>query len=237
MPYTSNPLPLEFWTRLEVRLTAAYQVQRARLTEGMAPTLVTVDTGDAVLKQAAQARAAIFAQVTELENMQVLLMILAGQARATAFQAEIPDLESHIACLRGMAELYSTALIGLPRRLPRETEIQSALTQYNALRNAGTGEITMSERARLRAMTIELPVVGAEDAVEHERNLRALQSTIDQKDAELQNLRVSTIMSLVVPDELAGLVESFGVPMGTIAPPALPAEPVGSALALPAPSA
>ena len=237
MPYTSNPLPLEFWTRLEVRLTAAYQVQRARLTEAMAPSLVTVDTGDAALKQAAPARAAIFAQVAELENMQVLLMILAGQARATAFQAEIPDLESHIACLRGMAELYSTALTALPRRLPREQEIQATLTQYNALRNAGTGEITMSERARLRAMAIELPVVGAEDTVEHERGLRALQSNIDQKDAELQNKRVTTMMSLVVPDELASLVESFGVPMARITPPALPAEQAADAQALPAPEA
>lgn len=220
MPYVSAPLPLEFWTRLDVRLAAEYQVQCARLTEALEPETVTVDTGELALRQAEQARAAVFTKIVELENMQLLLMILGGQARATAVRAEIPDLEDHIKCLRNMADLYNTKLVGLSRRLPRVQEIQSILAQYGSLRNAGTGEITMAERARLRGLSIELPVLGSEDTVEHERALRALQSNIDQKDAELQNLKVSTLMALRVPDELAGLVESFGVQMSHLVPPA-----------------
>lgn len=224
MTYSSKPLPLEFWTRFEVRLAADYQAQRARLDDAMLPLSVTVDTGELVLQQAEAARAAVFKHMRELENMQLLLMILGGQVRTVAFRAEIPDFEAHIACLRNMADLFNGVLTGLPRRLPREMEIRSILTQYAALRNAGTGEITMSERARLRGMTIEMPVIGAEDAHEHERALRSLQSNIDQKDAELQNLRVSTLMSLRVPEELAGLVHSFGVDMWPDeVPAALPA--------------
>lgn len=219
MTHTSNPLPLEFWTRLEVRLGAEYQAQRTRLTDAMVSLPVTVDTGVVAMQQAQQARAAVFAQVRELENIQLLLMVLGGQVRSATFHAEIPDLEAHINFLRNMAELFSTALVGLPRRMPREQEIQGVLTEYNALRNLGTGEITMQERQRLRGMTIQLPVVGAEDTVEHERALRTLQSNVDQKDAELQNLKVSTRMSLRVPDELAALVQSFGVQMFEDTPP------------------
>lgn len=223
MTCSSNPLPLEFWTRLEVRLAAEYQAQRTRLTDAMVPIPVTVDTGVVALQQAAQARATVFNQVHELENIQMLLMVLGGQVRTVTFRAEIPDIEAHIACLRNMAELFGTALAGLPRRLPREQEINSLLAEYNALRNLGTGEITMQERKRLRDMTIQMPVVGSEDTVEHERALRTLQSTIDQKDAELQNLKVTTRMSLRVPNQLAPLVESFGVQMWEDAhPPALP---------------
>lgn len=236
MTFSSNRLPLEFWTRLQVRLAAEYQAQRARLTDAMAPIPVTVDTGTIALQQAQAARAAVFAQVHELENMQLLLMIMGGQVRTATFRAEIPDLEAHITCLRNMAELFSGVLSGLPRRFPREQEVQSLLSEYHALRNLGTGEITMQERQRLRAMAIPLPVVGAEDAVEHERALRTLQSNIDQKDAELQNLKVRTLMTLRVPNELAALVQSFGVQMledaeqaasGAAEPsgmPALPAE-------------
>lgn len=237
MPYASSPLPLEFWTRLEVRLAAEYQAQCARLDEAMAPVTATVDTGELMLKQADQARAAVFGKIAELENLQLLIMILGGQARATAFRAQIPDLEAHITCLRNMAALYSARLTGLPRRLARAQEVQALLTQYGGLRNAGSGDVAISERARLRGMAIEMPVVGAEDTVEHERALRALQSNIDQQDAELQNLRVSTMMSLRVPDELAGLVESFGVQMMPVTPPSAPSAPASEAPALPAPNA
>jgi hypothetical protein len=84
-------------------------------------------------------------------------------------------------------------------------------------------------------MTNQLPVVGAEDTVEHERALRTLQSNVDQKDAELQNLKVSTRMSLRVPDELAALVQSFGVQMFEDTPPPALLAPEPEALpALPA---
>lgn len=224
MTFSSKPLPLEFWTRLEARLAADYQDQCARLRDAMLPMPVTVDTGELALQQSAAARDAVFGKVAELENMQLVLMILSGQVRKVSFRAQIPDAEAHIACLRNMAALFGEVITGLPRREPRELELRSVLTQYNALRNAGTGEITMSERARLRGMTIELPIVGMEDAVDHERALRSLQSNIDQLDAELQNLRVSTLMSLRVPPELASLVQSFGVDMWQDeAPAALPA--------------
>lgn len=233
MTYSSNPLPLEFWTRLEARLAAEYRAQLSRLAESTAPLQVTVDTGLGAVQQAQQARAAVFAQVRELENIQLLMMVLGGQVRTAIFHAEILDVEAHIQCLRNIAELFGSTLVSLPRRLPREQQIQSLLTEYNALRNLGTGEITMQERKRLRDMTVELPVVGAEDTAEHERTLRTLQSNIDQKDAELQNLKVSTLMSLRVSPDLAGLVQSFGVQMTEDVPPpalmpvdtpALPAE-------------
>jgi len=228
MSYSSTPLPLEFWTRLQVRMDAEYKVQLSRLADALRPIAVTVDSGELALQRVQQTRSEVFAQVRDLENMQLLFMILAGQVRRATFKAEIPDVETHIACLRQMASLFETSLCGMPRRFPVEQEIQAALTAYAALRTAGTGEVTMQERQRLRALTLNLPVIGAEDTGEHERALRTLHSNIDQKEAELQNLRVTTMLSLRVPDELADLVASFGVQMladpvpATLPPAALP---------------
>lgn len=232
MNYVSKPLPLEFWTRFEARLAAEYQAQRARLADARAPITATVDTGELALQQVPVARDAVFKQVQALEDMQILLMILGGQARRVAFRAEIPDVEAHIACLRNMADMFSSVLESLPRRVPREMEIRSLLGQYAALRNAGTGEVTMAERARLRSVNVELPIIGVEDALEHERALRALQSNIDQRDAELQNLRVTTLMALNVPADLVELVQSFGIEMWPEeAPTALPAPEASGATA------
>lgn len=211
MTYTSQPLPLEFWTRLEVRLASDYQAQRARLTEALVPVTATVDTGAIALTQSADARQSIFNKLRELENIQLLSMILNGQVYTATYRAEIPYRKADISLLRNFVELISSTLIGLPPRQPREQELHTLLNDYNALRNLGTGEITMQERQRLRSMTVELPVVGMEDAVEHERSLRVIQSNIDRKESELQNLMVTTLMSLRIPDELATLVSSFGV--------------------------
>ncbi|KVP17333.1 hypothetical protein [Burkholderia ubonensis] len=213
MSYSSTPLPLEFWTRLQARLETEYQAQRARLAEVLKPIPVTVDTGEMTLQRGPQARGEVFSLVNELENLQMLLMILGGQLRIANFRAEIPDVEAHINCLRNLAALFDEFLSGLPRRSPPEQELQTALTQYAGLRTAGTGEMIIAERHRLRALTINLPVIGAEDTVQQERALRTLHSNIDQLDAELQNRKVSTMHVLVVPDDLAELVSSFGVTM------------------------
>lgn len=232
MSYSSQPLPLEVWTRLHVRMAADYQVQLGRLAEALKPMPVTVDTGELALKRSAHERAAVFDLVHELENMQMLFMILGGQVRIATHRAEIPDVEAHIACLRNMATLFETSLCSLPRRTPLEQEVQSALAQYAALRTAGTGEVILSERQRLRSLIIQLPVVGAEDTGNHERALRSLHSQIDQKEAELQHLKVNTMLSLRVPDELARLVESFGVQMHQdLAPAALPPADAAALLA------
>lgn len=235
MSYSSTPLPLEFWTRLQNRMQVEYEAQLARLADALKPVPVTVDTGEVALQRAEQTRGEVFALVRELENMQLLFMILGGQVRTATYRASIPDAETHIACLRNIASLFETSLCGQPRRFPLEQELKATLSQYGALRTAGTGEVAMQERQRLRSVTINLPVLGAEDTTEHERALRTLHANIDQQEAELQNLKVTTRMSLRVPDELAALVASFSVTM-TQDPEPAPA-PAGDVPALPSANA
>ncbi|HDR9103594.1 TPA: hypothetical protein QDB04_000314 [Burkholderia vietnamiensis] len=228
MLYVSQPLPLEFWTRLQARIEAEYRAQRARLAEMLKPCVATVDTGERSLHEGPQARSEALQKVFELEHLQVLLMMLAGQVRTARARAEIPEVEEHIACLRNIAELYETELSGRPRRQPLEHDIQAALLQYGNLRSAGTGEIVLAERQRLRALTIHLPVLGAEDLVNEEAALRKMHARIDQREAELQSLKVSTLVNFSVPENLATLVANFGVDMQPVEepeqPPAAPAD-------------
>jgi hypothetical protein len=220
MQFVSQPLPLEFWTRLQTRIEAEYRAQRLRLTEMLQPCLATVDTGERTLQQGQQARDEALQKVFELEHLQVLLMMLAGQVRAARNRAQIPEVEEHITCLRNVAELYETELSGRPRRHPLEHDMQTALLQYGNLRSAGTGEIVLAERQRLRALTIHLPVLGAEDLTNEEVALRKMHARIDQREAELQSLKVSTLVTFSVPENLAPLVARFGVDLQNVEEPA-----------------
>jgi hypothetical protein len=201
-----------------------YQAQRSRLAEALKPTSVTIDTAELELNRAAQTRGEVFALLKELESMQVVFMILTGQVRSATNRAGIPEVEAHINCLRNMASLFEDSLSAAPRRLPLEQDLKHAVAQYASLRTTGSGDLGVSERQRLRALTVQLPVIGAEDTVEHERALRSLHSNIDQMDAELQNMLVATMLSLRLPDDLAHVVANFGIEMAPeTEAPALPA--------------
>jgi hypothetical protein len=211
-------------------MESEYLAQRSRLAEALTPTSVTIDTAEMVLKRSAQTRAEVFALLKELESMQVVFMILTGQVRNATNRAGIPEVEAHIKCLRNMASLFEDSFASAPRRVPLEQELSNAVAQYAGLRTAGSGDLVLSERQRLRALTVQLPVIGAEDTVEHERALRSLHSSIDQMDAELQNLMVATMLSLRLPDDLAPVVANFGIEMmREPEAPALPAEDSSSA--------
>lgn len=224
MPFASNPLPLEFWLRMQARLDTEFSAQKSRLTEMLKPVPVTVDTGEHAIKQAVQTRQEVFANMQELENIQMLLMVLAGQVRLVSFRAELPDVEAHIKCLRSVAATYTDFLTGLPRRLITEQELNAAVAQYGSLRSAGSNEVAHAERQRLRAFTRDLPVVGIEDTAGYGRSVRSMYSNIDQLEANLQTLKATIQMQLTVPDNLVALVESFGVTMFAIEAPQLPTD-------------
>jgi hypothetical protein len=201
-----------------------YQAQRSRLAEALKPAHATIDTAELVLKRSAQTRSEVFVLLKELEHMQIVFMIIEGQTRGATNRAGIPEVEAHIRCLRNIASLFSETFSGAPRRAPVEQDLAGAATQFNLLRNTGTGEMVLTERQRLRALSMSVPVVGAEDIVGHERELRSLQTNIDQLEAELQNLQVTTMLTLRLPDELAQVIANFGVAMNPEpAAPSLPA--------------
>lgn len=211
--YSSKMLPIEFWTRLQSRMEAEFKIRRARLAEAVKPVQVTIDTGELMIARTAAQRAEVFSLMKELEDMQMLFLVLGGQLRRAMYESDILNAEAHIACLRNVASLSDEFMMGQPHRLPVEQEFQVLLAQYAGLRSAGHGESVNAERQRLRAVALTLPVIGAEDTVDYERTVRVLHSDIDQHEASLQNLKVTTQMSLRVPVELVGLVSSFGIQM------------------------
>lgn len=211
MPYISAPHSLEFWSRAQERLDAAYRAQRQQLAELVHPIQATVDTGDLVLTRAAETRAEALAVYYELEALLALGLTLDSQRRHAEFLAGLPQLTAKLAYRRNIVELQQEALCGLPRRLPIEQELQAAITEYSGLRNAGNGELALNDRQRLRALRLNLPVLGAEDTVEFSSELRKGNAEVDQLATELQTKRVQTTMAFKVPDQLAALASTFGI--------------------------
>ncbi len=223
MPFISKPMPIEFWLRLQVRLESEFQALRSRIPTLLQPVPAAAETVALAQEQADQARAEVFARLSTLENLQMLSLVLRGQLRRAMFEVEIPDIESHIACLREVAGLYADFMAGLPRRSPVAHELNAAAAQLAGLRTAGQAEAVQAERQRLRTMQRELPILGAEDSADYESALRTMRSEIDQRESELQSIKSTTSVQLTVPDGLAQLLDSYGLEMVELAQDVAPA--------------
>lgn len=228
MDYVSQPMSLEFWHRLQGRLKAEFQAKKQALAVLLQPIPATVDTAALALDQAAANRKQVLIELGRLENLQLLSQAIAHQIQRVAMEVGINSYELRLETMRNLAEVYTTHLCGLPSRLAPEQDIRLAAEQYAALRVGGSAEAAMTERARLRALTRDIRVMGAEDAGAYESSVRSSQTTIDNWDAELQSLRVSTQVQLRLDDSLAQLLVEFGVQVEEVVPPPVEA-PVDTA--------
>ncbi|GBG14343.1 uncharacterized protein NMK_1942 [Novimethylophilus kurashikiensis] len=224
--FESQPLSIEFWNRLLSRLEADFLARRQSLRALLTPKAATVETLSVVLGQTARMRNQAVAELNNLENLQLLIQAVSSQVRQVSFDVGIPTLEQQISTVRNIISVFEEYMCGLPSRVIDEEDINHAATQYTALRSSGTGEAATTERQRLRSITRELRVFGSEDSGEYETSTRNMQTTLDQWDADLQSLRVSTLLSVRVTPELAELLSSFGVAVYEMALP--PAEEGGN---------
>lgn len=213
MSFSTQALPLEVWYRLLGRVQDDYQRRLERLSSALKPVQVTIDTGADSVMGTERSRTELTNMIDGLQSLQLLKLAITSQVNRAAYETPIHSLELRIQCLRNVVHMMETHLSNLPSRIRAEQEIQHLIAQHSALKNAGHGESVMVERQRLRAYTCALPVLGAEDASRYETESRSLQTDIDHLEAELQGLRVSTLLRLQVPETLAEQLGGFGVPL------------------------
>lgn len=217
--FESQQLSIEFWLRLQGRLTQEFDARGQALKQLLATKPATVDTLTLVLDQAARAREQAYEELNNLELLQALIQLVSTQLRYASFDAGIPEMEQRIEGMRKVIALFSETMCGLPTRIPAEEDLKHAATQMNSLRSAGTGEAVSAERQRLRAMTRDIQVMGLEEGAGYEKAVRSMQTTLDQWEADLQTRRVSTLLSVRVSEELARILASFGVSVQPIEEP------------------
>lgn len=211
MAYVSQPLPLEFWTRLLVRLEQEFKTRQEELAVLLKPLPTNIDSAAHMLSKAEKARQEAKVLLVELTELQVLQMMLRSQTRTRAYEVQLPEREDYVACLRNISEMQAVNLLPAPRRLLIENDLMVARSGMDAMKNAGVGEMQTAERNRLKNLCFELPVLGAEDVKKELSNLRETRTVIDQQEAELQRLKVSTMMEFIVTDAVAPLLHRFGI--------------------------
>lgn len=204
-------MSLDFWQRLQVRLTAEFQAKKAALAALMQPIPATVDTVALALEQAASNRVRVMEEVARLENLQLLTQSIAIQVQVIARDAGLIPLELRLETMRNLNQLYLDYLVGLPSRLAPEQDLKLAAEQYANLRTQGSAESAVTERARLRALTRDIRVLGLEEGGRFETDVRSMQTTIDLWDAELKALRVKTETSVRCDPPIAALLAEYSV--------------------------
>lgn len=230
----SNPMPLEYWLKIQTRLETDYQSLKARLDSKLQPMSATIETLPLMLERTEQARQVVFATLNELQDLQMLMLVLGNQLRQALFDSNCLVQEAELNCLRNMAELYQSFMLGLPQRLPLEQDMQMAATHYHNLRNAGNNDVIQAERLRLINMSRLLVVMGSEDTTEHQTQLRALQFDVDQIEAELQSLKALTRLPMVIPERLAYQMANYGIALEPMEPAAEPVAALEAATEEPA---
>lgn len=220
----TKSMPLEYWLKIQTRLETDYQHLKGRLDTKLQPLSATIETLPLMLERTEQARQEVFGTLSELQDLQMLMLVLGNQLRQALFDSNCLMQEAELTCLRTMAELYQSFLLGLPQRLPLEQDMQMAANHYQTLRSAGNNDVIQAERLRLVNMTRSLVVMGSEDTLDYQSQLRALQSDVDKLEAELQSLKALTRLSVAIPESLAYQMSNYGIALEPLVTPVLEAD-------------
>lgn len=222
--FTTEKHSLEFWMRLQNRFNSTFEEGRKRLAEYRGMVIpATVADADMMRNRAAAARVDALRLLTELENLRLLMMAVEGQLRYAAQSVELPFLESQMACLRDAIDLYRSSVCGLPQRQQAEEDLADFARRFDALKNAGNGEASTTERQRLRDQCVALRVLGREDSGRHEDQCRGYETSLDHLATRVQQLKSSTLVALQVPDNTVSVLAGYGVQVFVEEQPALPA--------------
>ena len=227
--FVTDQHSLEFWIRLRGRLTTAFEEGRSRLVEYRNKVLpATVNDAELMRNRASSARVDALTLLNELSSLRVLMLSLDGQLAYASHSVNLPFLESQILCLRDAIDIYRSSVCGLPQRQTGEDDLDDYVRRYEALRNAGNGDVPANERQRLRDQCVSLRVLGREDGAQYEEQCRNFETDLDHLATSVQHLKATTLVAIDVPDGSVKALEGFGVRVFAKTPPALPNE-VGSA--------
>lgn len=203
--------PLDFWSRLLVRVQNEFDQGLLRLPQLALPVEATTDSLDAALGQVAHNKGVVQSLLAELEALQVVISTLAPQLDRVTFDVGIPTLSQRIEATKRVADIYRDHMCQRPMRQPITIELTQSAARLESLRTAGQGESVVAERNRLRTLVRQVPVISGEDAVPYETAVRKLDSDIDMMSSDLQALRIGTQVQLQIGEVLAPVLAKFGV--------------------------
>lgn len=224
MNYITQSLSLAFWLRLQFRLEQTFAEGLDKLAAIRRRTVqADIDTSEMARSRAESERNEALQFLAQMEDIQSLLMAIGGQTRFASFESGLMQLEQRIRGFKAVSDMFNS-LGNQPRRSPIEEDLASAEKRYASLRMAGQGENINADRARLRDYQVALPVLGDEDVQPHLSAARNLVTQLDNLEARAQAMRTTLMMALRVPEELTGVLQSFGVEVYLDAQPAIDGE-------------
>lgn len=230
MNYTSAPNSIAFWEFMEQRVQAAIKSKQSVLAGVLEPVASSIDTMDKDLQTTANRRKQAGVILGELQRLQTLLFYMQGQLEDQKVVVGLHQLDLHISVLTAYIELLRSVLNTAADREASEGELAHYLDQHERLKPAGNTETAIADRQRLRSYSVVLPVFGHGDVLFYGTEEQNLRTQVDSLKIQRQKLLVGHAFSLVLTDEVAGLMDQFGVAMQAVEPPAVePQEPAPAA--------
>lgn len=227
MNYTTRPLSLDFWIRLQARLDAEFQLKSATLAQLLHIRNATFEAAPIELQRASEDRESMFNLLRELELIQLFSIELFGQTRKVEFDEAIPLLTHKIKSLGALASVYENNFKGLPLRQRGEDDLRATASKFASLTNGGSGEVINADRQRLRGIVVPLLVAGSEEGAALEQSSRILQTLADEYHSDIMKKRSVTLVAVIIPAAQVRILNLFDIdcyPVEPVLEPAL--EPV-----------
>lgn len=237
MNYTSAPNSIAFWEFMEQRVQAAIKSKKGVLISVLEPVASTIDTMAKDFETTAHRRKQTDIHLGELQRLETLLYYMQGQLANQKIAVGLHHLDLQISVLNSYIELLSSVLTRVADRDACEAELKHYLEQHDRLKSAGNTETAIADRQRLRSYSVVVPVFGYGDVASYSAEEQRLRTQVDSLKIQRQQLLVGQAFSLVLTDDVAGVMAQFGVAMQAIEPPAVaPQEPAQKAQPADAPA-
>lgn len=228
MKIRTTALPLTFWAQLQARVVDEIAQQHSRVKAALSPVLVPVD-GKGHSDRLIEAQDKFQQGITRLESLRLLALAMTTQVEAARFDIGVHGFVARIQFFEALHAFYADVSSNRPSRVEAEQALNQLQTAYTSACRPNGGEWAASERGRLLAQTVAIPVLSAEDAPNFAAAAHRMQNDLLRLRAQLDTLLATTMVAMEVSPALAELLQELGVTM--LSPEEPPQQPLADSAA------
>lgn len=209
--YLSSPIALTFWVRLATRLSAEVDLAQKRVMTAAMPLPGRVEGAKEEGARIAASQEKLLAELDRLDSLTILANTLKLQLDNALASAGATGLEGRIAFLKPIADFYETFVKNRPNRAKSTHELSILRAAYTSANKPNGGEFGISERARLLAQVVDIPVISEEDSTPYAQRVHSLRNDLAAMASNLEVMLATSEMRLEVTLDLVDVLDELGI--------------------------
>ena len=209
--FITATISLDRWDLALRRLDQHIDRLTAKLDESIQPVPMNLNTYELLLPRTESSRSSSFSLLNELDNCYNLRQSIQSQYERAEHDSGVRALEFEIQNVLSIKRLLEKVILGAPSRSLVQEDLQYAINQYAILRSAGDGDTVRAERARLRELIFNMPILGVEDLGSIQKYYTDITLHLDAISCRQRELRARSGFAITPLEEQRALLSMIGV--------------------------